>query len=194
MRLFVIVIAAFAVVGLLGASGAHAQWYSSYPQTTAYPASPQRPYAVEIAPHTYVIHRPRKSSREREPARRIDVVHTHSKKIVREKPVVIEHERLVDDPPRVIERHISEEAGRGLLRTRRDIADEGEVVEPDEHPPLRPTKSRSAADRVTEAHTEQVPVGKRVIKADAEITILGPDRMSIRLFRKRHGGAKTEVQ
>ena len=28
---------------------------------------------------------------------------------------------------------------------------------------------------------------KRVIKADAEITILGPDRMSIRLFRKGQG-------
>ena len=33
------------------------------------------------------------------------------------------------------------------------------------------------------------PDGKaRVIRAEAEITILGPDRMSIRLFRKRRGG------
>jgi hypothetical protein len=32
-------------------------------------------------------------------------------------------------------------------------------------------------------------VEKRVIHADAEITILGPDRMNIRLYRKRgHGG------
>lgn len=30
-------------------------------------------------------------------------------------------------------------------------------------------------------------VAQRVIKADAEITILGPDRMSIRLFRKGQG-------
>jgi hypothetical protein len=35
---------------------------------------------------------------------------------------------------------------------------------------------------------------KRVIPAEAEITILGPDNMNIRLFRKRHGSeAKTKV-
>ena len=38
--------------------------------------------------------------------------------------------------------------------------------------------------------------GKRVIRAEAEVTILGPDRMSIRLFRKGHkggGDANAEV-
>ena len=34
---------------------------------------------------------------------------------------------------------------------------------------------------------------KRVISADAEITILGPDRMSIRLFRKS-GSAKANAK
>jgi len=35
---------------------------------------------------------------------------------------------------------------------------------------------------------------KRVIKADAEITILGPDRMSIRLFRKGQGPRPARAQ
>jgi hypothetical protein len=46
-------------------------------------------------------------------------------------------------------------------------------------------------------HTQAVPqgapqgaplVGARTIRAEAEITILGPDRMSIRLFRRQEGG------
>jgi hypothetical protein len=32
-----------------------------------------------------------------------------------------------------------------------------------------------------------VPPTGRVIRAEAEVTILGPDRMSIRLFRKHDG-------
>ena len=35
---------------------------------------------------------------------------------------------------------------------------------------------------------------KRVIRAEAEVTILGPDRMSIRLFRKRKGGADAKAE
>jgi hypothetical protein len=31
------------------------------------------------------------------------------------------------------------------------------------------------------------PAGARTIRAEAEITILGPDRMSIRLFRRQDG-------
>ena len=60
---------------------------------------------------------------------------------VREEPVVIETERVVDEPPRVIERrHVVEGSGQ-----------------------------------------------QRVIRAEAEVTILGPDRMNIRLFRKGRG-------
>jgi hypothetical protein len=72
--------------------------------------------------------------------------------VVREKPIVKNHYRVVDDPPIVIERHISEDqlmSGVG--------------------------------------HAEQVAPAGRVIRAEAEVTIIGPDRMSIRLFRKRDG-------
>jgi hypothetical protein len=33
----------------------------------------------------------------------------------------------------------------------------------------------------------------RVIHAEAEVTIIGPDRMSIRLFRKRGGNANAKA-
>ena len=92
----------------------------------------------------------------------------NTSKVVREPPVVRETTRVVDDPPRVVERrHIVEDA-----------------VAP-AHP------KRRAQGAVAEAEGEQTPraddVKARVIRAEAEITILGPDRMSIRLFRKRHG-------
>lgn len=81
----------------------------------------------------------------------------NTKKIVYEKPVVIETRRVVDDPPKVIERH----------RYADDVP----------APPRRATTGSIA----------RKPSGDddpRVIRADAEITILGPDRMSIRLLRK----------
>ena len=214
--------AAFAAVlfGLLPAAGAQAQWYSSYPQAPANPygLSPQQPYAVEVAPNTYVIHRaekrrnphvrdveseqpaaePRRHTRN-DPAlieelkkrrSKVEVVNKHTTKIVRDKPVVIEHERVVDDPPRVIERrHITEDApGRGLIKHRREVGQEDIVIQPGG--PERETK-RSAKSKhaVREAKTEtksKEADGKRVIRAEAEVTILGPDRMSIRLFRKGH--------
>jgi hypothetical protein len=40
---------------------------------------------------------------------------------------------------------------------------------------------------------EQKKGERRVIRAEAEVTILGPDRMSIRLFRKQNGRAKAEA-
>ena len=85
-------------------------------------------------------------------------------KIVREAPVVVVHKRYVDDPPRVIERKIivdepaSSKCRRGLLQN----CDTGSHASGDEGK-------------------------KRVIDADAQVTILGPDRMSIRLFRKGEG-------
>jgi hypothetical protein len=85
-------------------------------------------------------------------------------KVVRDAPVVVEHKRYVDDPPRVIERKIivdepaRAKCKRGLIQN----CDDG---------------SRASGDEGN----------KRVIDADAQVTILGPDRMSIRLFRKGHG-------
>ena len=83
----------------------------------------------------------------------------HTKKVVREKPIVVETKRYVDDPPRVIERH--------------------HVVEDEPRQPhgKRDTKGNEV----------------RVIHAEAEVTILGPDRMSIRLFRKRGGSANAKA-
>ena len=68
--------------------------------------------------------------------------------VVREKPVVVERKRYVDDPPKIVRRH--------------------KVVDVNV-----PASSREGGEEVG-----------RVIHAEAEVTILGPDRMSIRLFRK----------
>lgn len=220
--LTVALLAAAAV--MLPAAGARGQWYSSNPPAPY--GSPPQPYAVEVAPNTYVIHRP-ETSRARPPVRQVEaaptaeerprrhadralieeMVRRHSKrndikvttvnttKTVRNKPIVIEHQRVVDAPPRVIERrHITEDApGRGLIKQRREVATEDVVVEPGGMP--REPKPRTVArHKVREAEVKE-PSGKRVIRAEAEVTILGPDRMSIRLFRKGRGGkdAKAEV-
>lgn len=214
-------ILAAALLGLLPVTGAQAQWYSSYPQANN---APQQPYAVEVSPNTYVIHRPDKtrvttnvrcvkdcdqpaSERPRTHANRElieELVKRHKKRagtvstevvnttrVVREKPVVIEHERVVDDPPRVIERrHITEDApGRGLIKHRREVGREDVVIEPG-GAPAEKKRSAKAKRVLREARTNEPKesAGKRVIRAEAEVTILGPDRMSIRLFRK---GQKT---
>ncbi len=207
-------ILAAAVLGMLPATATQAQWYSSYPPAGANPygAPPPQPYAVEVAPNTYVIHRPAKPRAKThvrcvdceppppagERARRthadralieelakrhIKTKVVHTTKTVREKPMVIEHERVVDDPPRIIERrHITEDApGRGVIRQRREVGTEEVVIQPGGRKTAinRPAKGKHAARGGNQ---------KRVIKADAEVTILGPDRMSIRLFRKGHKG------
>jgi hypothetical protein len=85
------------------------------------------------------------------------------KRIVREKPVVRRHVRVVDDPPIVVQREISEQ-GQVLSEQRVPVA---QAQVPASLPPP--------------------PAGGRVIHAEAEVTILGPDRMSIRLYRKGDG-------
>ena len=180
-------------------AGAQAQWYSSAaspPPLYPYAVRADRPYAVEVAPNTYVIQRPAARRQSRVKSGNADVTaatHTRSKtdpalidelrnrpkvsrpavettQVVREKPVVIETKRYVDDPPRVIERY--------------------NVVD-DKDPDAKP--ARANGKRVATAETGDAPVVdkrkgnnevKRVINAEAEITILGPDRMSIRLYRK----------
>lgn len=83
----------------------------------------------------------------------------NSSRIVRDPPVVRETHRYVDDPPRIIER-------------RQIVDDETGAVE-QEQPAPQPLRRDDTK--------------RRVIAADAEVTILGPDRMSIRLFRKGQG-------
>jgi hypothetical protein len=84
-------------------------------------------------------------------------VEIDKKIVVREKPVVRRHIRVVDDPPVVVQREISEQ---------------GQVLSEQRVPPVQ----------------AQAPIGSgRVIHAEAEVTILGPDRMNIRLYRKSDG-------
>ncbi len=85
--------------------------------------------------------------------------------IVREKPIVRNTYRVIEHPPLVIQREVSED----------QVADGGSQVEalPRAAPLTAPRAARFA--------------GPRTIRAEAEITILGPDSMSIRLYRKRAG-------
>jgi hypothetical protein len=200
---------ALALVVFTAASGAQAQTYGQPP---LYPYAQQQPYAVEVAPNTYVIQRPapagnypyitcvncsRNSSavpiaqsaprRPRQPADRglieelrkrneakqfaeqppepaAKQIVTTTKKVVREKPIVRETVRVVDDPPRVIERH--------------------HVVVDPPLPPRRMPAQVAVEGEVT-GNTKSLPDNNvRVIRAEAEVTILGPDRMTIRLFRR----------
>jgi len=212
-------IAAFAAS--LPATAVQAQYYIASAQPAPlYPYAVQnsngiqtsRPYAIEVAPNVYEIKRPGgqraypyvrdgghanhkpaaepKATQETKPPRfdrqpkpadralieelrkrpaKKTVVNTT--KIVRDAPVVIETQRIVDDPPRIIERyHVVGDA---------------------------PARSRRKPAVVAERETEKPVPGKdekvRVIRAEAEVTILGPDRMSIRLFRKGQG-AKAKAQ
>ena len=197
-----IVVRAVMAVGLLPATPAQAQYdggaYAQPAPLYPYAVRGERPYAIEVAPNTYEIRRsaparaypymrgqagnpaverkapafdrPRKPAdrglieelRQRSPAKRTVI---NTKKIVHDKPVVIETERVVDDPPRVIERR--------------------HVVEDE---PVRPRRKHAAPQhRDSNSGMGGDDGKKRVIQADAEVTILGPDRMSIRLFRKGQG-------
>jgi hypothetical protein len=204
---------------LLPMTAAQAQYYGAPPPPPLYPYAVQnsygvqsaQPYAVQIAPDTYVIQRPAASrsypyvrSRQASPAPapsapRFDRPHRpvdralveelrkraqakqdakdsqasrtpnqrgviNTTKIVRDPPVVVETQRVVDDPPRVIERHIIE-GDPAALPGQPLIIENGDSGR-------RPSRDDGK---------------QRVIQADAEVTILGPDRMSIRLFRKGHG-------
>jgi hypothetical protein len=207
-------IAVLAVIaaGILPVAAASAQPAPLYP----YAVQQDQPYAVQVAPNTYVIQRPAQTRdypyvhcvncghsaniRATAPAaRRFDRPHkpvdhalveelrarskhkvkerdeakeetkeketdVNATKIVRDAPVVVEHKRYVDDPPRVIERKI--------------IVDE----------PARAKCKRGIMQNCATGSRASGDDGKkRVIDADAEVTIIGPDRMSIRLFRKGQG-------
>jgi hypothetical protein len=206
---------AFIAAALLPASAAQAQWYSTaparQPQHHPYAAHPNRPYAVEVGPNTYAIRRPAGSrhypyvhcangcrhgartarvyrhSAGHRPYRSNDHVLTEqlrqhrtvrhemvgTEKVMRDRPVVIETERVDEGLPRHIDRrHHIEDAPRWA-----------------------PAHSRRQQAEIKERITRD-DLKKRVIKADAEVTILGPDRMIIRLFRKgsRGGAARARAQ
>ena len=80
--------------------------------------------------------------------------------VVREKPIVRNTYRVVEHPPIVVQREVSED----------------QVAEGGGHAQGSPLAAPQGA-----------PLGARTIRAEAEITILGPDRMSIRLYRREDG-------
>ncbi len=182
-----------------------------YPYAAQNPGIVQRgqPYAIQVGPGTYVIQRPAAAPRsypyvssseirrpararnapvsqprrqkvepaprpqraERKPVKPVaaktargkgEVVNTT--RVVRGKPIINETTRYVDLPPRVIERY--------------NIVEDGPAASPPESSPEpdiaeAPKRGKSRDDGK-----------KRVIRADAEVTILGPDRMSIQLYRR----------
>jgi hypothetical protein len=183
-----------------------------YVVQNGYGVQTAQPYAVQVAPNTYVIQRsqpqrdyPYVSARKRAAAPapgKFDRPHkpvdhalvdelrkrvqkknntdqasvepvekntVNKTKIVRHPPIVRETTRYVDDPPRVIDQVTvddnEETPNRGLLTQRRRSA-----------PRTTATVPPAPADKMP-----------RTIAADAEVTILGPDRMTIRLFRKGQG-------
>jgi len=196
-------IAALAVaVTAFGAGAAQAQWYSSAPPP-GHTAS--QPYAVEVAPGAYVIHRPAESRVARrahrtaaapnvKPSRikndpalieelrqraagKSTVINTT--KVVYKKPKVVETTRHVDDPPRVIERYTVVDDSAGNKKV---------VVEP---PAAGASASGKPAKSAKQAKHDKNDT--RVIQADAEITILGPDRMTIQLYRKGERGKNARI-
>lgn len=171
-------IAAFVLAAAAIAGGeARAQYYSSVQQSPPplYPYVTQpraaQPYAVEVAPGTYVIQRPGepRAAAHRQRARRAaaKTPAINTTKIVRHKPKVVETTRYVDDPPRVVERYTVVD----------DASGEKKVV-----------ADAQALDKAKLGKNEGGKNARRVIQADAEITIIGPDRMTIQLYRKGERG------
>jgi hypothetical protein len=178
-----LVLLAVIAAGMLPAAAAQAQWYGP-PYAEPAPLYPydvqgDEPGPVEVAPNSYVIRPPYRMraypyvhcldgcgrgapiGQWRKPDR-INRTVINTTTIVRDPPVVVETERVVDDPPRVIER-------RQLI--------EDEPVRSRRH---QPTIAESDSNKRASRDDNKT----RVIAADAEITIIGTDRMNIRLFRK----------
>jgi hypothetical protein len=180
---------------------AHAQYYGASTQPPLYPYAVQnsygvqadQPYAVEVAPNTYEI-------RRAAPARAYPYVRSQNsgrgiinaavapsvgrfdrphqpvdQALVEElrqrhqtKDTVINTTKIVRDPPVVRE-------------TRRVVNDPPRIIE------RRHVVDDEAGTVETEKPESRDDTKKRVIQVDSEVTILGPDRMSIRLFRKGQG-------
>ncbi len=96
-------------------------------------------------PHKPVDHSLVDELRQRHKSKDTKDTVINTTKIVRDKPVVIETKRIVDDPPRII--------------TRRHVVE-------DDAAPAVPVETEKPASRDDNK--------KRVIRADAEVTILGP--------------------
>ena len=185
------------------ASTARAQYVQSYAQPAPlypyvvqqpqyYPQqqSAPQPYPYVQSPHVRSVPRDQSAQRAYEPSRKVSKtspalveqlrkhgnetkdkdtivvdnknVKIDKKIVVREKPIVRKHIRVIDNPPIVVQREI-DEGGRVLSEQR--------------VPPAQ-----------AQVNLAPVSMGAgRVIHAEAEVTILGPDRMNIRLYRKGDG-------
>lgn len=195
---------ASALLGTCVANAAHAQYAYSQPAPLyPYVAQPQRvyvqpqyaqPYPYVQSPHVRSVPRDDRAPHASEPRRKVsktdpalveelrkgrrakaaknsdsdkDVIVVDKKKVeidkkivVREKPIVRKHFRVVDNPPIVV---------------RREIDENGQVLS-EQRVPAAQAQAPSSMGH-----------GGRVIHAEAEVTILGPDRMNIRLYRKSDG-------
>jgi hypothetical protein len=174
------VLLAMIAAGMLPVAAAHAHWdglsYAEPAPLYPYAVQEEQPYAVELAPNIYAIpYRLRAypyvhcldGCGRRAPVaqwRRRGHMHRtviNTTRTVHDAPLVIETERVVDDPPRGIERrHVVEDA---------------------------PAHSRDKQAAGENRDTGGGDAKPRVIQADAEITVIEPDRMIIRLFRRPPG-------
>jgi hypothetical protein len=168
-------LALFAVIaaGLLPATCAQAQYYGTTAQSAPlHPHAVQahHSYAVELAPNTYRIRRPA-------PARSYPYVGQRGGHAALNRP----HKKV--DRALIEELHGRKPLKRSVINSRNIVPDAPVAVE------TRRVVERHhfVADRDIKKRVGRDDSKKRVIQADAEITIHGPDRMSIRLFRKGHG-------
>jgi len=148
-----------------------------------YELQPGQSYAKEVAPGTYVVIHRRASARRRAPEpRRFDRPHK------RYAPAPIAESRQPVGTRRV---------GKPFVFATRKIVREAPAAI--EHRPhaiarhhVKDARSAKHAPRRAKRRTATRSGGKHVVHAEAEITILGPDRVNIRLYRKhsRGGGGR----
>jgi hypothetical protein len=187
---------AMAAAVMLPATAAHAQYYGGPTQPAPlYPYAVQgdQPYAVEVAPNTYMIQRTA-------PARAYPYVRNRSSgRGILNQPAEPSPGKF-DRPHKPVDHALVEELRQRhqnkdavvtttkIVRDRPVVRETRRVVDD----PPRIIERRHVIDDEAGTIELEKPAGrddnkKRVIQADAEVTILGPDRMSIRLFRKGQG-------
>jgi len=171
----ILAIAATAATGVGALTGAQAQYYRpAYQPEPLYPyvVQPQYSYPVQpqYAPRAYPSARPNSAPAARRPHVKVDrALIEELRKGARSKRTVINKKIVVREPPIVIERQ-------------RVVDDPPIVIE------RHVTEEQAKRSRRT-PRAEKLTAGARVIRAEAEVTILGPDSMSIRVFRKRGAGS-----
>ena len=178
------------------------------PPLYPYELQPGQAYAVEVAPGTYVIHHPGQGRaypaprrvRHAVPRHRPASAATSRPKRTHANRVLIEElrrrdarravKKVVKKPVKQAAKRTGHKAGKTasrkpdrIVRTRKIVHDKPLVIVTRrvvEDPPKVITRRHYVDDKPAGIRN----VEPRVIHADAEITILGPDRMSIRLVRK----------